>query len=76
MNRKITKLLLAGLILIGTAFLPRSGQAVTCCYACGQTYDACISGCASSPNRTTCDAGCSSRYTTCQHGCGPHPCEV
>ena len=75
MDRKITKLILAGILLIGTAFLPKSGQALTCCAACEQTWDTCISGCASSPNKTVCNAGCNSRLTTCQHGCGPH-CEI
>jgi hypothetical protein len=73
MSRPVTKLFLACTLLIATAFLPRSGQAVTCCYACATTYDACVANCHGS---TTCNAGCSSRYKTCQRGCGPGGCGV
>jgi hypothetical protein len=76
MSRTIKKLILAGVLLITTVFLPRSGQAVTCCYTCSQTWDACLASCATSPNKTTCNAGCNSRYTTCQHGCPAPGCAV
>lgn len=70
MNRKITKLMLAGALLIGTAFLPRSGQAVTCCFTCEETWDACVTACASSTNKPACNAACNTHFNTCQSGCG------
>jgi hypothetical protein len=73
MTQPFRKLLLACALLIATAFLPRSGQAATCCYACATTFDACEANCHGS---TTCNAGCVSRYQNCQLGCSPHGCPV
>jgi hypothetical protein len=73
MSRPVTKLFLAAILLVATSFLPRSGQAVTCCYGCTMTFDACEANC---HGNTTCNAGCVSRYKTCQRGCGPGGCGV
>ena len=71
MRRTVTKLLLATILLIATAFLPRTGQATTCCASCQNTLDACELAC---NGNTTCNAGCVSRYQNCQRGCGRGGC--
>lgn len=73
MSRTVTKLLLATILLIATAFLPRTSQATTCCAACQNTLDACELNC---HGNTTCNAGCVSRYQNCQRGCGHGGCGV
>jgi hypothetical protein len=72
MSRTTAKLILAAILLVATTFVPRSGQALTCCAGCTSTLDACETNC---HGNTTCDAGCVSRFQTCQRGCG-HGCAV
>lgn len=71
MSRRLTKLLLASLLLIASAFLPRSGQATTCCGDCVNRLFACQDNCNNNP---TCYQTCNNRFNACGKSCGPGGC--
>jgi hypothetical protein len=72
MSRTVTKLFLATILLIATAFLPRSGQATTCCGYCVNKLFACQDACATNDN--ACAALCLTRFQGCGRSCGPGGC--
>ncbi|HEX4498549.1 MAG TPA: hypothetical protein VIE43_22925 [Thermoanaerobaculia bacterium] len=72
MKRRMTKLFLATVLLIATAFLPRSGQATTCCANCLNTFETCDDNC----HNSACDQGCVNRLGFCGKSCGPGGCPV
>jgi hypothetical protein len=72
MSRTVTKLFLATILLIATAFLPRSGQATTCCTNCLNALDACQAGC----HTNACLTNCNTTFNNCGHRCGSGGCPV
>ncbi len=70
MRRTTTKLILACTLLIATAFLPRTGQATTCCGFCVNRLFACQDACTTN----ACYARCDTIFQGCGKSCGPGGC--
>ncbi len=70
MSRPVIKLFLACTLLIATAFLPRAGQATTCCGDCVNRLFACQDACTTN----ACYALCNTRFQSCGRSCGPGGC--
>ena len=67
MTRVARKLILASTLLMAAVFLPRSGQAGTCCTNCNHTYlVTCWNNC---NGNTTCQTNCENSYDSCASGC-------
>ena len=73
MRRTTVKLILACTLLLGTAFLPLSSQATTCCLNCQNTLDTCEINC---NHNNTCLQNCVNAFSRCSKGCGPGGCPV
>ncbi len=66
MSRTVTKLFVATTLLIATAFLPQTGQAISCCVNCQNALDACQAGC----HTIACQANCNTSFNNCGRRCG------
>jgi hypothetical protein len=67
MTRTTCKLILAGILLVATSFLPQSAQAGTCCTNCyNQWLSTCWNNCHGDAG---CQANCENSYDNCAVNC-------
>lgn len=73
MRRTTVKLILACMLLLGTALMPRSSEATACCLNCLNTLDTCEANC---HGNTTCEQNCVNAFNRCAKVCAPGGCPV